>query len=446
MKTGPQMNLPNAGSSDAIEAGKLSIDADKYAPYLECKVSVSLANASGGDITLSDAQKQNFLSGYSLHLWHGAGQKEHPIDGKTLDVLDTLARYSSGVEWQGYADTTTGMGRTLTNGQTKAITLWARIPTGQFWLIGDEEYGFGIGPTQMKTVRIKATRVADPLPAGVTVSGSVVIEVRPGERPAHGRNVFTYIPEVRTIDETRETGTLEGGLFLGVWDTNAPQASQAALQNIRVTVGSAVITDGISHSDGVIEFIDVANLPTAGDTRDRWTQLQGVRKGTKLKDLPPGNVTVKQLTKDLPTMHLIGLYFPLKKREEVERDLNFAVSSRGENRPLRAVNYADLAGIELPDAIKPFMPMVFVEQSSPAYGTHPGLLASPSVGAHVDVPPAVKSRAKQQIAQHKANGDGRAIEAVIRSVAAAIPGAVQGPQGFEGGDSSILAEVRAQLA
>jgi len=446
MKAGPQMNLPNVGSSDTVEAGKLEVAADKYAPYLECKVSVSLANASGADVTMSDAQKQSYFSGLKLDLWHGAQQREHPIDGKTFDMLDTLARYASGIEWQGYSDSTSGLARTLTNGQTKAITFWARIPTGQFWLLDGIEYGYGIGSTQAKTVRIKATRVSDTLPTGVTVSGSVVIEVRPGERPAHGKNVFTYIPEVRTIDETRETATIEGGLFLGVFDTNAAQASQTALQNIRVTVGKNVVHDGVPHSDAVVEFIDKVNLPSDADVRPRWTILYGIRQGTQLKDLPPGNFVLKQLTKDLTTAHLVGLYFPLKKREDIEKDLNFAVSSRGENRPLRAVSFATLSGIELPDAIAPFMPMVLVGQESPAFGTFAGMLATPGTGAHVDLPPPVVQRAKAQIAQHQKNNDGHAVEAVIRKVAASIPGAVQGPDGFDGGSSSVLDEVRARLA
>lgn len=445
MKTGVQLNLPNVGSKDVMEAGKLSIDEDKVAPYLFTAISATLANASGSSVTLNDAQKQAFLAGYKATLIDSAGvgqTKRIAYDGRTHDVIDTLSREQLGVEMPGYTDATTGAGQAIPNGQSKTVVLYAQIATGGQYLFQGEEQTWGVGSAQAKALRLEITRVADTLPAGVTVSGSVTVEVRPGEAPAHGRNLVSYFPEVISVDETRDEANLRDGVIVYVADTAAAQASQTALQNIRIKVGNKVLLDGMKHTDQMVQWGAVANVPSAVDTRDRWTNLLIPPKGSRLADWPVGDFSLKQITHDLATMHLIGLRFPLRSYAEVLKDIAFYAGRTNMNRVVRAVSVAALdKRDDLSDVLKGIMPYALLEQSDPRFNAYAGILAGPTLAAHWDVPDVVARRTRAALDQH--SGDRNAQEAILRSLATQIPGAVESNTGFSGGDSTVLASLRA---
>jgi hypothetical protein len=91
------------------------------------------------------------------------------------------------------------------------------------------------------------------------------------------------------------------------------------------------------------------------------------------------------------------------------------------------------------------MPFFLFDQDDKEFERFPGLVSDGSATADVFIPVSVLERVRAALGLHRAAGEAKQAEDVIRSVALAVPGAVQDTRGFSRRGSEVLNQVRVAI-
>lgn len=438
------ITLSAQGVTQKMEKGKFTIEPGKQARNCRLKVSIPVANTTGSGAALSDTQKQTLLSVFLLTVRYGANGSRQPYQAIGFDRIQREFRYASNSEIEGYSDTSTGLGKTVANGATNTLVFYLPIPLGLQWWMGGQRNFWGMGPSQASTFELEIRRSgSDTIATGWAINGSVSIDVIPDIQPV-GTDRWSPCPEYVEQNETDKTVRLPDGLPLRISERTAVHAS-STLTNVSVFVGDLSVHDQVSPSELISQYNDSALLSSAGLITDRETLLLSYNDDNQFSDLPTGAPRVVQNVKDLATFQAGYLYCPVVSAEDMQNEIrNVAWNVRKQR--IRAVSLAAVNGLKVPDRLLPFVPFCFFAEGDPEFEQFPGIECAPGAQPFLFVPPSVKARASQMRAAHQASGAARAAEEVVRQVAAAIPGAVQGSGGFDKGSSPILAAVRAHFS
>jgi hypothetical protein len=448
MKKLSTLTLTGVGTNALLERNKLELGKGRLMKGVRLIMRVLLANASGGSVTLTDTQRQDFLNGYRLTLSYGRNNRRKPYNAMRLPRLQRIARYMLGSEWEGYGNTTTGLGRALANGATHEVKLHVVVPTGYFWQLGQHGKFLGVGRTQARTMQLFIERTADTLPAGLTVSGAVTFEVVPDEVVRPVPDTWWYLPEWVEQDETDKVAKVQAGLPLYLAERSATlTASLITDMAMRFDEDVDELHRGVSALEAYSQAIyDLPNVPADADLADRETPLYYVPPGTELRELVAGRLRFEQVTKTLSTAALGLLYVPVPGDAELREDVQDAAGKNGRNKTLKAVSAAAALGLEIPEHLYPFLPFYLYDQDDKEFERFPGLLSDGSGPADVFLPQSVLARARAALDQYSLTGEAKQAEDTVRAVALAVPGAVQDTRGFSRRGSDILNQVRVTLA
>lgn len=435
------LTIAAASGNARMLQGTLDIGKGKKLRGLRLKCVVPIANASGGSVTLSDAQKQVLFSLISCSLRYGRSKTHIPLEAQDFRRVHRLARYCYGSEIEGYTDSTTGLGRALADGATTNVTFYMLIPTGMLWMFEGEKNFLGCGPSQCRTIELEINRGAsNTILTGVTISGSVTVDVIPDVWSARG-DQWSWIPEFRTFDDTAPEVELPDGFPLLVVERTAVHAS-STLTNISTWIEDEPLNEQVSPAEAITEYNDAPTLPSAASLADRETLIYAIANTVRMRDVPSGRFRIRQNVKDLATIQLGLYYVPVKPQAAVNEELeHVARVIRG--KAVKATSLAAVEGANVPERLTPFVPFVILDEQDPAYNAAPGVKAGPTGTAQVVIPPGVIAAARE--ASAKLGGGAGSAEATIRHVAAAIPGAVQSGRGFGRGYSQTYQQVAAAL-
>jgi hypothetical protein len=446
MKRIASLTLTGTGNSDKMKRGDCVIPAGYALRGILAKFSVNLANASGGNITLSDTQKQSFFGGYSCTLSYGAKASRKPFNAIKLTALQRIARFMMGQDFEGYTNSTTGLGRSFTNGNTLNAVFWAYVPTSLIWHQEEIRTVLRAGRTQAKSFELEFSRDADTLPTGMTVSGNVSITIYP-DTVVDPLDHWLYLPEYYQVNETAIIAKGPVGLHLLAAEDSAVLTS-TSLTNIETRINGKALYSQVNPNDAYIPTLQVPNIPSEADTSDRWTLLYQWGKGVKFAELPVGALHVEQLTKDLTTFQLRGLVMPIVPSREQDEDIAWASGKNGRNKVVKAVNTAAALGLkELPEEHHAYVGFVLYDSDRPEFTRLPGKVGKgDEQPVEVYIPETVAENARAIIGQALVKGEGATAETPIRTVTLAIPGGVQDVEGLRKEGSPVLDQVRTFIA
>lgn len=441
------MSLPSDGSIDKVERGKIELSKGLGCKGLRLKMVIPLANSSGGSITMSDAQKQLVLANFLATLTWGPNGKRMPYVANDLRVIQRACRTLYGTEFEGYTDTSTGMGRALPNSATTNVTVYVVVPLGFFWKLRKPAL-LAFGRSQTKSVQLEMRRLGTVvIVSGLVISGTVSIDVMPDEVPMKFDQVSPGI-EYSENDETDKKAKLPEGMPLIVEERTAVHAS-STLSNISVKIDDLDVHDQVSPAELITEANDVPNYPAEAATTDRVTHLyviNGQGGSVELKDLPTGTPQVVQNVKDLATIKLSQFSIPILPLEEINSMLEHAAGKQGRGKKLRAVSTNLLYKLGLGSNAAFAAPFALVDEDDDEFERYPGQIAAVGQKADVAVPSSVLNEAKRRYAIHKGANEHKAAENVLAELTATIPGAVQSARGFKRGDVSMLERVKREIA
>ncbi len=441
------LTLTAGATNQKLERGDLEIDKGKLLVGLRLMVSLSLANSSGGSITLSDAQRQALFDLLSFDLNVGdSGKYQKPFISVLGSRLHRQARKAFWTELEGYTDSSTGLARALPNSATTAVQFDLLIPLGaQAGLVGVPKAFWGVGRSQAKLIELLVRKSADSFGvSGLVISGNVNIDVVPVERSVKGDRV-SVLPVYEEKDEADKTTVGPEGLHLDVCERTAVHASSAST-SLTLSIDGETMFEQMRPSETVRELLDSPDLPSIALPTDRETVLYlATNRETPFDKLPTGRVIVFQNAKDLATFKAGFTYVPILETSAVKALIAECAAQR--KKPVLAVSLAAVEGIKVPKRLMPFVPFVLFDKDDAEFGRLPGLLCTkPGDANSIEefVPPELATSMARARADFSARGLGAAAENVTEQVAALIPGAVQSARGFARGGSDILAKVKAR--
>lgn len=429
----------------SMQRGKLGVkDGHKaIAVYLKC--SIPVANASGGAVTLTDAQKQTLLDCFQITVDMGPeGGTQQPYIAHGLSRIQREARRFYASEIEGYTDATTGLGQSLPNAATTTVVFYLPIPTGRAWFLEDRFKDlWGMGPMQAKQFGISLRCVSTAVLAGVTLSGNCTFDVLPDVVPAK-RETWSPLAQFITKSEQDKTLDMPPGLYFALAELTYKQAS-AVSTNVTLSVDDEVLYDQMSAADVAVSQADAARQPAAGQTTDRETLFLSQTEGERpLERLFIGAPKLVQNVHDLATFAAGASYIPILAEDKLDKALLDMATKEG--KPLKAINAAVADGWAVPHRLLPYMPMYVVKQDDALWEQFSGRVAQPgALATTIESPPQVVAAVKA-LRSHAASG-GRALSAanIERQFAASVPGVVQSSKGFDTNVTPTFNRLRAQL-
>lgn len=448
MKKITTLTLTGAATQQTCERGKLEITKGKKAVGLRLKVTLSLANASGGTVTLTDSQKQNLLANFIANLDYGNGSGVfRPFQGVDFRRLHHLQRLCFQSEMEGYTDATTGLAQAMLTATTYPVVFYPIIPLGKFvGLRNLQNFIGGLGRSGMKTVQLELKRIAAvTIVSGVTITGNVTVDLIPELVSSEG-DCFGIVPAWFEKDEVDRVARSPEGLILYASERTAVHAS-TALTNGSTWIDEEQIHDQVSPAETITETNDHPELFPIGLLTDRETVLYLVDQATPYKDIPTGAFKFIQNVKDLGTFKLGCYYVPIATASELASVVEYVATSLRK----KVVRMASMMGVEgggeLPVRLQPFSGFRFLDTDDKEIEQFGGLQAAQNTPAAVVVPNGVRAQVQALSANHRAAGEMKAADSLAKRVAAQIPGSVQSARGFSGGRGTpILGGVRSDLS
>lgn len=441
------LSLPSNGSNDKVKRGTFDIPKGNACKGIRLKCTVPLANTSGGDIALSDAQKQLVLANFLATLAWGPQGKTQPFVAIDWRVVQRLCRRLYGTEIEGYTDSTTGMGKTLTSAATTSIVFYLVLPLGFFWKLRRPAM-LAFGRSQMRTVQLDVRRTGTTvIVSGLVISGTVSIDVMPDLVPCKGDPVSPGV-SYEEVDDAQKTVRLSPGIPLAIEERTAVHAS-TTITNFSLFIDDLEVHDQVSPIESITEQNDVPNYPAEAAPTDRVTDLYTIAQqgGTaELKDLPSGAPKIVQNVKDLATIKLSQVYIPILSPSEVNDMMEWAASESGRAKELKGVSTNLTDGLGLGRNTAFAAPFKLVDRDEDEFERYPGPVAAHGMKSDVAIPRSVLAAAKSRYNAHLESGEKNAAENVLHELAATIPGAVQSTRGFKKGDTSLLQRVRREIA
>lgn len=442
-----QLQLANGTSTVKFPIGKLSLPKGVKMNALYLKCVVSLANASGGAVTLSAAQKRTLLNLFQLTLKLGVGGKlSQPYVAQGFNEIRRMARRCFHSEIEGWSDSTTGLENQLANGATETVTFYLPIPLGKLAALkGRFKNMWGVGPSLAQLLQFEIRQTGSTVLTGVTVTATTTFDVMPFVVPQKG-DVVSPLPVIENQTEARKFADFTEGLPLSISETSAVQASAASTSTSLRIDGAEVYTQ-LPASEVIIAHSDAENLPSAGQLTDEETLLYYAPYvgDVDFSVLPTGKAKWVQDVKDIATASLTSFIVPIIPDAQLVANIDYIANEIREKR-LKAVSYADVYGLRVPDNLKPFVPFVLFDEDDKEFQLFAGIVAGPGMEPVYEVPATLKERVKRAVAAHKAAGEDLAAEATVKAAASMAPGAVQSARGFAQMGSNILANARRILA
>jgi hypothetical protein len=437
MRKHATLTLPADGNQAKLERGKLDIERGKAMRGLRLKLTIPVANTSGGDGALAAADRETLLDDFQFNVSYGSRGQWKPFAAVKGARIHREARAAYGSEIEGYADTTTGLAQTISNGATDTLVCYLPIPLGAWWWL-DQVNHLGMGRSQAATLELEIRRLASAIKTGFAISGSVTAEVIPDLVSAKGDR-WSFGPEYLERDETDKTARFPDGLPLRLSERTAVHAS-SSLTNIDVGIDDEVIHSQVSPAELITEYNDSPLLPAIASLADVETLLYSPAHPVRFVDLPSGSVHVTQNVKNLATALYSLLYLPIPTAEEIATEVEY-IATVIRKKTIRAVSLPTVEGWRIPTRLRPYVPFVLFDEDDREFEQFPGLVAEPGRRADITCPSSYLAAAKGAYGAHKAKGENKAASAIIKEVAVAIPGAVQSGRGFRRNRSDILLRV-----
>jgi hypothetical protein len=438
----------NGRSIAKIDPGQFLLDDGVAAKAITLKTVFSLANATGGPVTLNEAQKLLVLDSFQINLkWGSPKMPQQMFNSVGCRKMREIARTLQGTELQGFENTVDGMQQAMADGTTTELILYQRIPLGYFWRFIEPAF-LAFGKTQMASLALEVKKIDSvAILANITFDGPVEIAVMPDE--VHTEGGADPVSPGIVYDESdgvKITESLPEGMPIQVTERSAAHTS-SALTDVTVKVGNLIVHEQVSPEELITESTDVVNYPADASTVDEVTHLYNLNaQGASLDPakVPTGEVSVKQNKKDLATIKLSQLRIPVLGREVMEDFVDYATKTiiKGK-RKLVSSNLAWRLGLPVHSSF--VAPGLLEPETTSLAQKLPGLVGGPGLVVDTIIPDTTLNRVRATVNAHKSvpgNAEAAAAEAAIQELAAGIPGAVGSANGFHSGDTSLLDRVR----
>lgn len=438
----------NGRSIAKIDPGQFLLDDGVAAKAITLKTTFSLANATGGPVTLNKAQKLLVLDSFQLNLkWGTPKNPQQMFNSIGFRKLREIARTLQGTDLQGFTNTVDGMQQAMPDAATTELILYQRIPLGYFWRFIEPAF-LAFGKTQMASLALELKKIDSvAILANVTFDGPVEIAVMPDEVHVDG-GADPVSPGIvyDESDGVKITETLPEGMPIQVTERSAAHVD-TLLTDYTLKINNLVVHEQVSPEEAITESSDVVNYPSDASTVDEVTHLYNLNaQGASLDPakVPTGAVSVKQNKKDLATIKLAQLRVPVLGREAMEDFVDYAtkIIIKGK-RHLVSSNIAWKLGLPVHSAF--VAPGLLEPETSALAQKLPALVGGPGLVVDTIIPDSTLRGVKARVNAHKAvpgNAEAAAAEAAVQELAAAIPGAVGSADGFHSGDTSLLDRVR----
>ena len=440
MKVTHTLSLPASGNQDTLKRRTLDLPKGRLMQGLVLRFAGNINKSDAGNTTLSDAQKQALFNLFRISANYGKGGQHKFIKAMLMARTQAIARRAYGSEMELYTDATDGLGKQIAASGNTAVAFYMLVPTGKDWLY-EPEIRQGMGRSQAKTLELTIKREADVIAGTLSLNGTWTIDVIPDDVACKG-DQWHVIPEYEEDDSTEKTVKTSPGLHKQVIERTAVHAS-TSLTNITVKCDDEELVDQLAPSRIIRQLNDSARMLSAGLTSDRDTLIVDFTPEQRWEDLPTGVVSIRQNVKDLATFKIGDYFQPLKSQDEWKKDLAHVATDLRE-KTIRAVSLADVQGREIPDRLRPYYGYVLVDSDDAEFERFGGFVAAPGSDPEPFVPKGLADRARAAVADHLSKGETKAAEAVVRRVAAQVPGAIEHPRGFSFG-SGILESIRSRL-
>lgn len=441
MKKISSLSLAAVGSNDKLEVGELAIPKGTKCPGIRLKVTCPVANASGGAVTLTDAQKQALLADFDLTL-KCAGRT--PFKVVAWNVMNRIMRRLYGSEIEGYSNSTNGLAKAMSDGNTHSLVFYLVVPLGRFWKWGRKKDLLAYGRSQMECVELEVRRNSNAILTGVTISGTVSIEVSCDTVAAKGDRWSPGF-EYEESDTANKVAYLSPGMPIAIEERTAVLAS-TSLTNVSLSLDELEVHDQVTPAEIATESNDVPNVPAEAYPSDRVTPLYEVNStDIDPAECPTGRPAITQNVKDLATIKLSQVFVPIVPKTEIEAfGKKVASELRSKRLKLASVNATEALG--LPEHSAFISPVMLLDDQDREWEQYPGTIVKEGAAAEVVFPSSMIEGAKARHAQLTAAGEKQAADKLVRDLAAAVPGAVQSPRGFKRNEGDVLASVRRQVA
>jgi hypothetical protein len=436
--------LTGAGTNITFERGTIQLEPNRKAVALMLKLTIPVQNTTGGALALSDANRQLLFSLFTLTLTVGMKSKvlQQPFVSHDFRRVHHAAREYFNDEIKGYTDSTNGLATSIANGATTNLVVFLPIPTGVAWFNqGKFRNMWGMGPTQCKLTEVFIRQTGTAIAANWAVNGNVTVELEPYVVPCKG-DQWSPLPIYEEKDEVNKLLDLPPGLPLYIHERTQVQASDP-LTNLSLYIDGEKAFQQLAANDRACGIENAWQLTASGYVSDRETVIYEQTDGeTSFETMRTGAPRLVQDTKDLATFKAAYGYVPVLDPEAIAQHIDYiAKTERKAN--VKAVSYADVQRLDVPDCLRPFMPFVLVGEQDKEFEQFAGIVGYvDATPPKVVVPETLLKRVKASAAVHAANGEKLAAADVGKRVAAMVPGAVDNARGFSKGNSSVLNTVR----
>ncbi len=430
MIKGNVVTLTNANIAQKVKRRTFELAKGKLMPVLLCKVTVPIANSTGGSTALTAAQRKTLLSRFLLTMTYGRNGHRKPFNACSLKTMRNLGRFAVGQDVHGWSDSTTGLAKSLPNGQTTAVTFWSLIPTGELHQLRNGRKAWtGIGRSQASTIELDLLFSNAAIDTGLAISGNTVAEFVPLTRSVKGDRA-AYIAEYIEVEEKDKVAKLPPGLPYLITEQSAAHAA-SVLSSFDLNIDGEVIHANVSAADALVELEGVnAELSAEASITDEVTVLYAVVPGQEWKDLPTGAPRFEQLVKDLSSVTLGYYYVPIVESDKVKADCAEFANLR--NKPLRCALVAAVEGLSYPDRLGFAEPWFNLDQDDVEFEKVAGLYAQPGTDTVAEsVPPTVMERGRALYNQHIDKGESKSADTVVKAFTRATPGGIQDARGLK---------------
>jgi hypothetical protein len=448
-KAGKTMAL-TAGNKDQIEAGKLVIGLNELCTGLLCKFAVTINKSDAGTDTLAAAEKKKLLQKFIFDLRYGSSLRRIPYAQLDGDKMREQQNYQTESEVIGYADTSTGLGKTIAASTDTAVEFGIIIPLGGKMRDNINRPVFhGMGQSQLKSVQLEISQISDLAVKGANItvkSGSTVtVTVYPLTAGGVKGERWSYIPEVKEVVQSNFEHTFGDGHPLLAVERTAVHASTVITED-NLRIGDTSVVEQASPKDFYNSVKATGAWNAAADLSDRVTVLYALPGDRPLEAQPSGPLFFGNPKQELASYKLMALIAPVAGPEEVAADIEW-VAKNARNTKVTAISLPALEERSIPSRLAPFQPMVIFSEQDSESRRYPGLQCGNGDAdrAAPIIPDHIRDRARATISDLKGRGLYGPAEDVVKEVSRQIPGAVPGSRGFASGSSIINDRVKATL-
>lgn len=411
-------------------------------------------NATAPAVALTEAKKLALLKSIKVDFKHMVSLSKpfHPYQEVDLTRFKVAEARLMESLLAGYTDSTTGLGTALVAG-ANYLSWVSVIPTGHIEAI-NENAAFGMGYEQLLDSELMLTAGSDPLKALDSNLALAELEVfaYPDWREAPRRcEVFGHVTALRRVTESDDHFIdFPEGLHVAAEDYDK-KLSETLFGAVRVKVGNLLITDFPSTPARVHE--NYLKQPDTGAVEasiaDSRTPLLEVAD-TDMRDVPVGRLYIEQQEDSAVEFNVEATFLELVGEEAIWKTVEELAKKLPAGNSLRAVSVAAVDGLKLPDTHLPFVGYYAFTAEHPEYYMYPCLEAKKTdeaVKVRVHIPDQYLAAMAQRYgtARMMSPPDQATMDLVVQQVANDIPSAVISTEGYKGGESKVVRQVRERI-